>query len=125
MTPLERKQIQIQATKDVLFEQKATKDSSKNDEHDEDAEMEDVDDTTATATKKSRKRKTKSKKSADEAQDKQGVRIEGLNFKVSLPRIPYIYYRTLLTCAACCARDHGARSSLKHQCTRHRSFFTE
>ncbi|EIT75965.1 rRNA processing protein [Aspergillus oryzae 100-8] len=85
LTPLERKQIQIQATKDVLFEQKATKDSSKNDEHDEDAEMEDVDDTTATATKKSRKRKTKSKKSADEAQDKQGVRIEGLNFKRVVP----------------------------------------
>ncbi|RMZ42000.1 hypothetical protein AFCA_006920 [Aspergillus flavus] len=85
LTPLERKQIQIQATKDVLFEQKATKGSSKNDEHDEDAEMEDVDDTTATATKKSRKRKTKSKKSADEAQDKQGVRIEGLNFKRVVP----------------------------------------
>ncbi|KAK6835670.1 hypothetical protein RU639_002264 [Aspergillus parasiticus] len=85
LTPLERKQIQIQATKDVLFEQKATKGSPKNDEHDEDAEMEDVDDTTATATKKSRKRKTKSKKSADEAQDKQGVRIEGLNFKRVVP----------------------------------------
>ena len=87
LTPLERKQIQIQATKDVLFEQKTTKGSSKGDEHDEDAEMEDVDDTTATTTKKSRKRKTKGKKSADDAQDKQGVRIEGLNFKVSLPRI--------------------------------------
>ncbi|GAB1201587.1 hypothetical protein APSETT445_000165 [Aspergillus pseudonomiae] len=85
LTPLERKQIQIQATKDVLFEQKATKGSYKNDEHDEDAEMEDVDDTTATATKKSRKRKNKSKKGADEAEEKQGVRIEGLNFKRVVP----------------------------------------
>ncbi|KAE8388646.1 hypothetical protein BDV23DRAFT_108641 [Aspergillus alliaceus] len=88
LTPLERKQIQIQATKDVLFEQKATKGSSKafqNGEHDEDEEMEDVDDDTATAAKKSRKRKTKSKKHTDEAQDKKGVRIEGLNFKRIIP----------------------------------------
>ncbi|KAF7589777.1 rRNA biogenesis protein rrp5 [Aspergillus hancockii] len=85
LTPLERKQIQIQATKDVLFEQKGTKGSSdtlRNDKDDEDAEMEDAD--AATATKKSRKRKTKSIK-ADEAKDKQGVRIEGLNFKRMVP----------------------------------------
>ncbi|KAE8352852.1 hypothetical protein BDV28DRAFT_119450 [Aspergillus coremiiformis] len=87
LTPLERKQIQIQATKDVLFEQKATKGSSeaiKNDDYDEDAEMEDVDDSTKTTAKKSRKRKTKSKKHSDEAQEK-SVRIEGLNFKRMTP----------------------------------------
>lgn len=86
LTPLERKQIQIQATKDVLFEQKGAKGPSGNvaddDEDDEDVQMGDADDTT-TADKKSRKRKTKGKKGADkDTQDKQAVRIEGLNFKV-------------------------------------------
>jgi rRNA biogenesis protein RRP5 len=115
LTPLERKQIQIQATKDVLFEQKGAKDSSEAFENDEDAEMEDVDDT-ATATKKSRKRKTKSSK-ADETKDKQGVRIEGLHFKVCLRRDHAMFYDSMLMKAAYCSRDHGARSSFKHQCT--------
>ena len=89
LTPLERKQIQIQATKDVLFEQKGAKGSSghfaaEDDEDDEDVQMGDADNTTA-AAKKSRKRKTSGKKGAEkDAQDKQAVRIEGLNFKVSL-----------------------------------------
>ncbi|PLB51121.1 nucleic acid-binding protein [Aspergillus steynii IBT 23096] len=90
LTPLERKQIQIQATKDVLFEQKGAKGSSghfadDDDDEDEDVQMGDAGDTT-TADKKSRKRKTKGKKGADkDAQDKQTVRIEGLNFKRIVP----------------------------------------
>lgn len=87
LTPLERKQIQIQANRDVLFEQKATQKPSKkpsnefDDESDDDVEMED-EQTTAPA-KKSRKKKTKGKKSTDkESGDKQDVRIEGLSFKV-------------------------------------------
>lgn len=88
LTPLERKQIQIQATKDVLFEQKGAKGSTGHfaggdDEDDDDVQMDDADDMTAGA-KKSRKRKTKGKKGTEkEDQDKQTVRIEGLNFKVS------------------------------------------
>ena len=98
LTPLERKQIQIQATKDVLFEQKGAKGSSghfadDDDDEDEDVQMGDAGDTT-TADKKSRKRKTKGKKGADkDAQDKQTVRIEGLNFKVSLD--PFVDYGDL------------------------------
>ncbi|PKY05516.1 nucleic acid-binding protein [Aspergillus campestris IBT 28561] len=85
LTPLERKQIQIQATKDVLFEQKGPKGSSANVEadDDEDEEMDDADDTTA---KKSRKRKTKGQKRAEkDHQEEQTVRIEGLNFKRLVP----------------------------------------
>lgn len=87
LTPLERKQIQIQANKDVLFEQKGAKKTARefaddnDDDEDEDVEMEDAD-TTATA-KKSRKKKAKGKKSTDkESSEKEGVRIEGLSYKV-------------------------------------------
>lgn len=85
LTPLEKKQIHIQATKDVLFEQKGSKKSSGNSavgDDDEDIEMNDAEDN-ATSVKQRGKRKTKSKKRAEqEANEKQGVRIEGLNFKV-------------------------------------------
>ena len=86
LTPLERKQIQIQANKAVLFEQKGpkkpTREFADNDDDDEnDVEMEEAD---ATApAKKSRKKKSKGKKSAGEdSSEKQGVRIEPLSFKV-------------------------------------------
>lgn len=90
LTPLERKQIQIQATKDVLFEQKGSKGSKKstrqtddeNDDEDEDVEMEDDD--TAAPAKKSRKKKTKGKKSEDKEKSEKTVRIEPLSFKVLL-----------------------------------------
>ncbi|KAJ5978090.1 hypothetical protein N7501_001432 [Penicillium viridicatum] len=93
LTPLERKQIQIQANRDVLFEQKESgnkKPSQKTpsnefaEESDNDVEMEDEE--TTTTTKKSRKKKSKSKKSADkETDDKENVRIEGLSFKRIVP----------------------------------------
>ncbi|CRL24371.1 Tetratricopeptide-like helical [Penicillium camemberti] len=93
LTPLERKQIQIQANRDVLFEQKESgnkKPSQKTpsnefaEESDNDVEMEDEE--TTTTTKKSRKKKSKSKKSADkETGDKENVRIEGLSFKRIVP----------------------------------------
>ncbi|KAL4893466.1 hypothetical protein BDV59DRAFT_26030 [Aspergillus ambiguus] len=86
LTPLERKQIQIQATKDVLFEQKGSKGPSadfEDGDHDEDAEMEDADDTTA--PKKARKRKCKGKKDGKANSKEKGVRIEGLNFKRIVP----------------------------------------
>ncbi|KAJ5356723.1 Nucleic acid-binding OB-fold [Penicillium concentricum] len=93
LTPLERKQIQIQANKDVLFEQKASGNQKPSkqtpskefaDESDNDVEMEDEE--TTTTTKKSRKKKSKGKKSADkETGDKENVRIEGLSFKRIVP----------------------------------------
>ncbi|KAJ5782565.1 hypothetical protein N7457_004339 [Penicillium paradoxum] len=93
LTPLERKQIQIQANRDVLFEQKAIgtqKPSQKKpaedlaEDSDNDVEMEDEE--TTTTTKKSRKKKSKSKKSADKGtDDKEDVRIEGLSFKRIVP----------------------------------------
>lgn len=85
LTPLERKQIHLQAKNDVLFEQKGPKKSAHNfedDEGEEDVDMNDVDDTAATV-KKPRKKKTKGRKDAEQpAPERQGVRIEGLNFKV-------------------------------------------
>ncbi|KAJ5811611.1 hypothetical protein N7474_007912 [Penicillium riverlandense] len=90
LTPLERKQIQIQATKDVLFEQKGPKGPKKpaggvEDADEDDVEMEDAEDTAPT-TKKSRKKKTKGKKDADqEPAEKEDVRIEGLTFKRIVP----------------------------------------
>jgi rRNA biogenesis protein RRP5 len=87
LTPLERKQIQIQANKDVLFEQKGAKKSVRefadddDDEDDDDVEMEDAD--TGVTAKKSRKKKSKGKKPTDkESTEKEGVRIEGLSYKV-------------------------------------------
>lgn len=127
LTPLERKQIQIQATKDVLFEQKGPKGSSANVEadDDEDEEMDDADDTTA---KKSRKRKTKGQKRAEkDHQEEQTVRIEGLNFKVCLRRgiyYPHIQVHLLMKSAAC-SGIHGTRSGCKHQCSRYRSFLAQ
>ncbi|KAJ5894067.1 hypothetical protein N7495_005758 [Penicillium taxi] len=93
LTALERKQIHIQATKDVLFEQKGPKGPKKStrelenddgEDDESDVDMEDADDTTA--VKKSRKKKTKGKKSGDkEVSEKQGVRIEHLSFKQLVP----------------------------------------
>ena len=85
LTPLERKQIQIQATKDVLFEQKGARPSSGNfdDGLEDDTDMEDAGDATSATAKKDRKRKTKGKKATEQdASESKGVRIEGLNFKV-------------------------------------------
>jgi rRNA biogenesis protein RRP5 len=88
LTPLERKQIQNQATRDVLFEQKGSgkaADGYDDDDDDEDMGFRDADEP-ASSTKKVRKGKGKNKKHADQeapAKDKDGVRVEGLSFKVS------------------------------------------
>ncbi|PYI21088.1 putative rRNA biogenesis protein RRP5 [Aspergillus violaceofuscus CBS 115571] len=88
LTPLERKQIQIQATKDVLFEQKGAKPSSskfEGGEFEEDTDMEDAGETAATAGQASRKKKVKGKKQAEKDAQEKGIRIEGLNFKRLVP----------------------------------------
>jgi rRNA biogenesis protein RRP5 len=88
LTPLERKQIHIKATKDVLFEQNSgTKKPSKDEDEafQEDTDMEDADEDASTPAKKSQKRKGKGKKDAkQDKREKKGVRIEGLSFKVRL-----------------------------------------
>lgn len=88
LTPLERKQIQIQATRDVLFEQKGSGkagDGLEDEDAHSDVEMQDTDKGTS-KTKKSRK--TRSQKREDQGTSaKQGVRIEGLSFKVRTPGI--------------------------------------
>ncbi|RDW78620.1 putative rRNA biogenesis protein RRP5 [Aspergillus mulundensis] len=89
LTPLERKQIHIKATKDVLFEQKSgTKRPSKDDDEafDDDTDMEDAEEDATAPAKKSQKRKAKGKKDAkQEKRDKKGVKIEGLSFKRLVP----------------------------------------
>ncbi|KAL4768255.1 hypothetical protein BDW60DRAFT_132153 [Aspergillus nidulans var. acristatus] len=89
LTPLERKQIHIKATKDVLFEQNSgTKKPSKDEDEafQEDTDMEDADEDASTPAKKSQKRKGKGKKDAkQDKREKKGVRIEGLSFKRLVP----------------------------------------
>lgn len=84
LTPLERKQIQIQATKDVLFEQKgSTKQSGDLDDSEGEDDVQVDDENERASVKKPRKKKSKSQKHLErEASEKQGVRVEGLSFKV-------------------------------------------
>ena len=91
LTPLERKQIQNQATKDVLFEQKGSKlladdAGATNNEEDDDSDAGiNQKNEAATPAKKSRRKKSKSKKGPEpENSGEGGVRVEGLNFKVYL-----------------------------------------
>lgn len=123
LTPLERKQIHVQATKDVLFEQKGSKkpsDGIGSDDEEEDVKMDDANDTAA-AVKKPRKRRTKDKKNADQpASEPQGVRIEGLSFKVWC-YIHLFYPIGKLTVTAYCSWVYDFGSSIQYQCSRHRS----
>lgn len=120
LTPLERKQIHIQANKDVLFEQKGQKKQARefdddNEDDEDDIEMEDAD--MAATTKKSRKTKTKRKKSADkETSEKQGVRIEPLSYKVRLRCQPTLSKKTLLMTTARRTRIYDSRTGLQHHC---------
>lgn len=80
LTPLEHKQIQIEATRDVLFEQQGK--TSQADGNGEDDEA-------AGPAKKKSKSKGKSKKGKEATEpEEEGIKIEGLSYKV--------YSRTLL-----------------------------
>lgn len=126
LTPLERKQIHLQATKDVLFEQKGSKKSAEpygDESEEEDVEMNDAEDTTA-AVKKPRKSKTKGKKNAEQtASEPQGVRIEGLNFKVRC--CPLFSTNWCTDWTAHCTRVYDSGPSLQHKCQRRRPFPTK
>lgn len=78
LTPLEHKQIQIEATRDVLFEQQGGK-SSKQDGEGEDGE-------TVRKAKKTTS-KGRGKKGAEQTEPKEdSITIEGLSYKVSTIR---------------------------------------
>lgn len=83
LTPLERKQIQIQATRDVLFEQSgAGKGNDAPDELDSDVGAGSDGEETAVVTKKKSRKSRSKKRDAVEEKSRKGVRIEGLSFKV-------------------------------------------
>jgi rRNA biogenesis protein RRP5 len=75
LTPLEHKQIQIEATRDVLFEQEGRKSSR--------AEQGDGGEETAVRKKNKPKSKGKGKKGTEHAEtEEEPVKIEGLSYKV-------------------------------------------
>lgn len=99
LTPLEQKQISLQAKRDVLFEQNGGKAKSKgkkdkkpsggdelefsgNEDDDSDEDMMSADEEDKKDTKKKGKKSKKSKKDKGDVKEKQGVKIEGLSFKV-------------------------------------------
>ena len=77
MTPLEHKQIQIEAVRDVLFEQQGPKSSG--------AEVDEGDETSTPGTRLKPRGKKKQKIERTEAEDSE-VRIEGLSYRVC-PRV--------------------------------------
>ena len=92
LTPLEHKQIQIQAKQDVLFEQNTGKKKPRNNVEDEENDEDNLDQISGFTKKsksklKPRDKKSKSKSAVQEA----AVRIEGLSYKVSLP-LPWRSY---------------------------------
>ncbi|KAI9731001.1 MAG: rRNA biogenesis protein rrp5 [Cirrosporium novae-zelandiae] len=86
LTPLEKKQIQIQAKKDVLFEEKGLKRKTDNledtDEEADGVEAEDEENLTKIPPK-SRLKKNKSITASE--QKEAGIRIEGLSYKRIIP----------------------------------------
>ncbi len=77
LTPLEYKQIQIEATRDVLFEQGAKSSKPDGEEAEEDG-------TAARKRAKKSKSKGKGKKGAEVAEpEEETVKVEGLSYKVS------------------------------------------
>ena len=88
LTPLEQKQIQIQAKQDVLFEQSIGKQASRYDSDDEPEEDEGAQRPAASSRKALRKSvSTGGKFKTKNLVEDRGVRIEGLSYKVdrSLP----------------------------------------
>lgn len=87
LTPLEQKQIQAQANQDVLFEEGTGRAAAESDEEEEEG----TEGGAKKPTKKSRKANVKDK-SSKEASVSQGVKIEGLSFKVRpIQFLAYLY----------------------------------
>lgn len=86
LTPLEHKQIQIQAKQDVLFEQNTGKKKPSNNIEDEENDEDNLDQSSGLIKKTKSKLKSRDKKSKNNgAVEEAAVRIEGLSYKVSLP----------------------------------------
>ena len=84
LTPLEQKQIQIQAKQDVLFEQSTGTKAPRNEFQDEENDEDLPEQPNALVGKTKRKPRSKSKKGAKNAPvEELAVRIEGLSYKVS------------------------------------------
>ena len=90
LTPLEKKQIQVQATRDALFEQ-TTGQKARNAEFEDDENEDDVDiDGGKIPAKPKANTKAKRKRPKGvEKEDTSGLRIEGLSYKVSTTRTPF------------------------------------
>lgn len=80
LTPLEHKQIQNEAARDVLFEQ-SNKKAAKGGESDDDVDMDDAEDRKAAKKRK----KSKSRKGDAGAEEEAGIKIEGLSYKRVAP----------------------------------------
>ena len=84
LTPLEQKQIQIQAKQDVLFEQSTGTKAPRNEFQDEENDVDLPEQPNGLVAKTKRKPKSKEKKGAKNALvEEHAVRIEGLSYKVS------------------------------------------
>ena len=84
LTPLEQKQIQIQAKQDVLFEQSTGTKAPRNEFQDEEDDEDLGEQPNTLGAKTKRKPKSKEKKGAKNAlAEEPAVRIEGLSYKVS------------------------------------------
>ena len=83
LTPLEHKQIQIQAKQDVLFEQSTGKKPTRNEFEDVENDEDMLDKSSEPLAKSKRKPNAKHKKVAkSSANEETIVRIEGLSYKV-------------------------------------------
>lgn len=100
LTPIERKQINIEATKDVLFEQKAAGGKELKDSDDDESAFDETDKPAAAPKAKKRKSKASKSSTSRETIEKEGVRIEGLNYKVKRSCPFYSYFLMLTTDSA-------------------------
>lgn len=83
LTPLEHKQIQIQAKQDVLFEQSTGKKAAKNEFEDEENDEDMPDQPSGPTTKsKSKSRNKDKKRKKNGIVEETPLRIEGLSYKV-------------------------------------------
>lgn len=83
LTPLEHKQIQIQARNDVLFESNTGKKAARNEFEDDENDEDILDQPNAPSTKTKRKPKSNVKQgSKNGVVEEAAVRIEGLSYKV-------------------------------------------
>lgn len=82
LTPLEHKQIQVQATRDALFEETGQK-RAKPDDLDSDFGSDSAEDEDLQPAKKGKKTRVKTKKSETGEKGESRIRVEGLKFKVS------------------------------------------